>query len=101
MLIIEDEADIRAVVRDAATDLAHRWLEAATGVNGTSVCAIERPDLVILDLGLPDIDGLAVCRSIRRTSKVPVVVLSARHDEDQKARLLDAGADDYVTKPFS
>jgi two-component system KDP operon response regulator KdpE len=101
MLIIEDEAHIRAVVRDAATDLAHRWLEAATGVDGTSVCAIERPDLVILDLGLPDIDGLAVCRSIRRTSKVPVVVLSARHDEDQKARLLDAGADDYVTKPFS
>jgi two-component system KDP operon response regulator KdpE len=100
ILIIEDEAHIRAVVRDAAADLAHRWLEAATGVDGISLCAIERPDLVILDLGLPDMDGIAVCLSIRRSSTVPVVILSARHDEDEKARLLDAGADDYVTKPF-
>ena len=100
VLLIEDEAQIRAVVRDAAADLAQRWLEASSGVEGISLCAIERPDLIILDLGLPDMDGIGVCRNIRRSSKVPVVILSARHDEEEKARLLDAGADDYVTKPF-
>ena len=100
MLLIEDDAHIRAVVRDVAEDLAGRWLEATTGTEGIALSEMERPDLVILDLGLPDIDGLGVCTSIRQRADVPIVVLSARHDEDEKARLLDAGADDYVTKPF-
>lgn len=100
MLLIEDDAHIRAVVRDVAEDLAERWLEAATGAEGIALSEMERPDLVILDLGLPDIDGFGVCTSIRQRAGVPIVVLSARHDEDEKARLLDAGADDYVTKPF-
>lgn len=100
MLLIEDDAHIRAVVRDVAADLAGRWLEATTGAEGIALSAMERPDLVILDLGLPDMDGIGVCSSIRQRGGVPIVVLSARHDEDEKARLLDAGADDYVTKPF-
>jgi two-component system KDP operon response regulator KdpE len=100
MLLIEDDAHIRAVVRDVAEDLAGRWLEAATGTEGIALSAMERPDLVILDLGLPDMDGVGVCTSIRQRARVPIVVLSARHDEVEKARLLDAGADDYVTKPF-
>lgn len=100
MLLIEDDAHIRAVVRDVAEDLAGRWLEAATGIEGIALSAVERPDLVILDLGLPDLDGAGVCTSIRQRGSVPIVVLSARQDEDEKARLLDAGADDYVTKPF-
>lgn len=100
MLLIEDDAQIRRVVRDVAEDLATRWLEAATGAEGIALSAMERPDLVILDLGLPDMDGIGVCTSIRQGAGVPIVVLSARQDEDGKAQLLDAGADDYVTKPF-
>lgn len=101
MLLIEDEAPIRAVVRDAVGDLADRWLEASTGTEGIASAAIERPDLVILDLGLPDMDGVGVCTRIRHGARMPIVILSARHDEVEKARLLDAGADDYVTKPFA
>jgi two-component system KDP operon response regulator KdpE len=101
MLLIEDDAPIRAVVRDAVEDLAGRWLEASTGAEGIASAAIERPDLVILDLGLPDMDGARVCTQIRHGARMPIVILSARHDEVEKARLLDAGADDYVTKPFA
>jgi two-component system, OmpR family, KDP operon response regulator KdpE len=75
-------------------------LEAGTGAAALELARRERPDVIVLDLGLPDIDGLDVCRRIREFSHAPIVVLSARHSEDEKARLLDAGADDYVTKPF-
>jgi two-component system KDP operon response regulator KdpE len=76
-------------------------LEAGTGRDGIDRVAAERPDLIILDLGLPDITGADVCREIRKWSPVPILVLSARHSDEEKVALLDLGADDYVTKPFS
>jgi two-component system KDP operon response regulator KdpE len=98
--VIDDEPQIRRVVRHAFQDGA-RVVEATTAREGIDAAAAERPDVVILDLGLPDLDGIEVCRELRRWSAAPVIVLSARHSDDEKVRLLDAGADDYVTKPFS
>ena len=100
VLIIEDEANIRRVVSDALrSDVA--VIEAASGKEGLELAGAERPDLIVLDLGLPDIDGIELCRQLREWTTAPIVVLSARHSEDEKTALLDAGADDYVTKPFS
>jgi len=101
VLIIDDEPQIRRVVRNAFAETSDRILEAATGAAGVDLAAAEQPDLILLDLGLPDIEGLEVCREIRQWSAAPILVLSARHSDEQKVELLDAGADDYVTKPFS
>jgi two-component system KDP operon response regulator KdpE len=101
LLVIDDEPQIRRVVRNAFKDNAARILEAATGAEGIDLAAAEHPDLVILDLGLPDVIGVDVCREIRKWSAAPILVLSARHSDEEKVALLDAGADDYVTKPFS
>src|SRR2546430_292146 len=101
LLIIEDDPPIRRALRNALGDVAERLLEAPTGKTGIDIAATERPDLVILDLGLPDLEGVAVCREIRSWSPVPIVVLSARHSDAEKVQLLNAGADDYITKPFS
>jgi two-component system KDP operon response regulator KdpE len=101
ILVIEDERQIRRVVRNAIGDTATRFLEAASGSAGIDLAAAERPELIVLDLGLPDQEGADVCREIRRWSTAPIIVLSARHSEQEKAALLDLGADDYVTKPFS
>lgn len=103
VLIIDDEPQIRRLVRNALAEAyqASRVLEAGTGQSGVDLAAAEHPDLIILDLGLPDMQGVAICREIRRWSKSPIIVLSARHLDTEKAALLDAGADDYVTKPFS
>jgi two-component system KDP operon response regulator KdpE len=101
ILVIDDEPQIRRVVRHALEAVDARVLEAATGREGLDVAAAARPDLIVLDLGLPDLAGLDVCRDIRAWSSVPLLVLSARHSDREKAELLDAGADDYVTKPFS
>ncbi len=100
VLVVDDELAIRRVVRNAFQDSA-RVIEAGTGAAGIDLAAAERPNLVILDLGLPDTSGLAVCREIRGWSTVPILVLSARHADHEKVELLDAGADDYLTKPFS
>ena len=100
MLVIEDEPRIRQVVQHALRDVATYLLEATSGEEGLRVAMAERPDLIVLDLGLPDIEGIEVCRRLRAWTSVPIVVLSARHSEDEKTALLDAGADDYVTKPF-
>lgn len=100
VLVIDDEAGIRRVVRDALRDDVRTVIEADTGDAGLTVAASARPDLVVLDLGLPDMQGIDVCRQLRTWTTVPIVVLSARHSEDEKTALLDAGADDYVTKPF-
>ena len=100
ILVIDDEPAIRRVVRNAFDGVA-RVIEATTAVEGIDVAAAQRPDVIILDLGLPDQDGLEVCREIRRWTTVPIVVLSARHADEEKIALLDAGADDYLTKPFS
>jgi len=101
MLVIDDEPQIRRVVRRALEADNARVLEAASGREGLDLAAAERPDLIVLDLGLPDMPGADVCRDIRGWSAVPIVVLSARHSDTEKAALLDLGADDYVTKPFS
>jgi two-component system KDP operon response regulator KdpE len=101
VLVIDDEPQIRRVVRHALEGENLRVLEAASGRAGIDLAAAERPDLVVLDLGLPDCTGIEVCREIRAWSNAPVLVLSARHSDHEKAALLDAGADDYVTKPFS
>ncbi len=100
VLIIDDEPQIRRVVRNALASDA-RVLEAATGKEGIDLAASRRPALIVLDLGLPDIAGAKVCREIRGWSTAPIIVLSARHSDAEKVAMLDAGADDYVTKPFS
>ena len=100
VLVIDDEPGIRRVVKDALRGDVTSVLEAGSGTEGLAVAAAERPDLIILDLGLPDIDGIEVCRRLRTWTTVPILVLSARDSEDEKTALLDAGADDYVTKPF-
>jgi two-component system KDP operon response regulator KdpE len=101
LLVIDDEPQIRRVVRHALEADDVRVLEAATGREGLDIAAAERPDLIVLDLGLPDMPGADVCRDIRGWSAAPIVVLSARHSDQEKVALLDLGADDYVTKPFS
>jgi two-component system KDP operon response regulator KdpE len=101
LLVIEDDAQIRRAVKNALAGMAERIVEAANGREGLNLAASWRPDLVVLDLGLPDMSGIDVCREIRGWGKMPVVVLSARHSDEEKVALLDAGADDYVTKPFS
>ena len=124
VLVIDDEPQIRRAVRNALTsgrllgtngDPAMeptatsgqdsqrrvRVVEAATGREGIDLAAAESPELIVLDLGLPDMPGIEVCREIRRWSSAPIIVLSARHADTEKVALLDAGADDYLTKPFS
>ncbi len=100
-LVIEDEPQIVRAVARALDDSFERVLSAATASDGIDQAAAARPELIVLDLGLPDRDGLAVCREIRGWSSAPIIVLSARHSDRDKVALLDAGADDYLTKPFS
>jgi len=101
ILVVDDEEHIRSAVGTALQPLSVSILEAATGVEGLALAAARNPDLIVLDLGLPDLPGDAVCRAIRQRSSAPIVVLSARHSEQEKVDLLTAGADDYVTKHFS
>src|SRR5215218_2702384 len=100
ILVIEDEAPIRRFLRASLPGHGYRLEEAATGENGLVQAARHKPDLVILDLGLPDIDGLEVTKRLREWTNTPIIVLSARGREDDKIAVLDAGADDYLTKPF-
>jgi len=101
ILAIEDEPDIRAILRAVLESEAYRFVEAETAARGEIEARSHKPDLLLVDLGLPDGDGLSLIRRIRAWSPVPIIVLSARTMEDQKIAALDAGADDYVTKPFS
>ncbi len=101
ILLVDDELPIRRALKNALQEVAERVLEASTGTAAIDIAATEHPELIILDLGLPDLSGAAVCREIRRFATMPIVVLSARHDEQDKVELLSLGADDYVTKPFS
>ena len=101
VLVIEDEAQIRKFLRASLTAQEYRLEEAETGKQGLLLASTKPPDLVILDLGLPDMDGLQVAREIRTWSSVPILVLSARGQDQDKVAALDAGADDYLTKPFS
>jgi two-component system KDP operon response regulator KdpE len=100
VLAIEDEAQIRRFLRTSLIAKGYEVLEAETGQDGIAQAATARPDCIILDLGLPDMDGAEVLRQIRDWSAVPIIILTARGQEQDKIALLDAGADDYLTKPF-
>jgi two-component system KDP operon response regulator KdpE len=100
VLIIEDELPIRRFLRATLASQGFEIAEATSGQAGLMQAIEQPPDLVLLDLGLPDIDGLEVARRLREWSKVPIIVLSARNQEQDKIAALDAGADDYLTKPF-
>ncbi len=99
-LVIDDEPQIRRLLRVTLEANGYRVVDAANGQDGLAQAAQRRPDAVLLDLGLPDVDGLSVLKRLREWSHVPVIVLSVRESEDDKISALDAGADDYVTKPF-
>lgn len=101
VLIVEDEPDIRGILRTLLKTAGYRVIETETAARAIVEARTHKPDLLLVDLGLPDADGIKVIRAIREWSPVPVVVLSARTMESQKIEALDAGADDYVTKPFS
>ncbi|HEY3602207.1 MAG TPA: response regulator [Chthoniobacterales bacterium] len=99
-LIIDDEKQIRRLLRLALESADYNVFEAKTGKTGLEEIAYRRPDVVLLDLGLPDIDGVKVLRHLREWSDVPVLILSVRDEPEEKVAALDGGADDYVTKPF-
>jgi two-component system KDP operon response regulator KdpE len=101
VVLIEDEPQIRRFLRATLGSSGYRLHEATSGEDGLIEAATRQPDVVILDLGLPDIDGLQVIRRLREWSTVPIIVLSARGQEGDKVAALDAGADDYVSKPFA
>ena len=101
LLVIDDELPIRRFLRAGLEGQGYTLVEAADGTDGLAQAATRSPDLVLLDLGLPDLDGIEIVRRIREWSALPIIVLTARGQEEDKIRALDAGADDYVTKPFS
>jgi two-component system, OmpR family, KDP operon response regulator KdpE len=100
IVLVEDEPQIRRFLRATLTNQGYRLFEVATGADGIVEVASRQPDVVIVDLGLPDMDGLEVIRRVREWSAVPIIVLSARGQERDKVTALDAGADDYIGKPF-
>lgn len=100
ILVVEDDPGIRTALIRSLTDRGHAVTSSQTGLGGLQQAIDDRPDLVILDLGLPDIDGLQVLSMLRAVSSVPVIVVTARDDDRVTVRALDAGADDYVVKPF-
>jgi two-component system KDP operon response regulator KdpE len=100
VVLIEDEPQIRRLLRTVLPEHGYALFEAETGKQGLVEAAVRKPDVVVLDLGLPDMDGVEVVGRLREWSQVPVIVLSARAQETDKVAALDAGADDYVTKPF-
>ncbi|MBP9503346.1 MAG: response regulator [Candidatus Promineofilum sp.] len=101
VLVIDDEAQIRRFLRISLEANGYEVHEVANGLDGISRAAQLRPDLIILDMGLPDIDGLEVLRRLREWTTTPAIILSVRDADDDKVAALDAGADDYLTKPFS
>jgi two-component system KDP operon response regulator KdpE len=100
VLVVEDDSQMRKFVRIALESHDYRVVEASTGEEALRQASAYTPDAVLLDLGLPDMDGLAVTQRLREWSAVPILIISARGQEDSKVRALDGGADDYLTKPF-
>jgi two-component system, OmpR family, KDP operon response regulator KdpE len=100
ILVIDDEKQIRRMLKTALTGFGYDIAEAASGHEGLNLTAIFHPDLIILDLGLPDFDGTEVIRRLREWTQIPIIILSVREQEQDKIRALDAGADDYIAKPF-
>jgi len=101
ILVIEDDPRIAAVVADALRETARSVRRAGSAAEGLAAIRETPPELIVLDLGLPDLSGASVCRKLREETRVPIVVLTARHGERETVQVLNAGADDYVTKPFS
>jgi two-component system KDP operon response regulator KdpE len=101
VLVVDDEPQLRRFLRASLPAQGYRLIEAASGEEALREAAARAPDLVLLDLGLPDLDGVEVTRRLREWSAAPILVLSARDQEQDKIRALDAGADDYLTKPFA
>jgi len=100
ILLIEDDFGIRSAITRALTDLGHAVTTSDRGMSGLESAVDQTPDVVLLDLGLPDIDGLQVLAMLRAVSDVPIIIITARDDDADMVRALDAGADDYVVKPF-
>ena len=101
VLVIEDDSPVRRALRKLLEKHGARVVEAETGEEGLGLAAMSAPAVIVLDIGLPDVLGDEVCRELRGWTRTPILVLSARHSEHEKVRLLDSGADDYLTKPFS
>ena len=101
ILLIEDEPQMRRFLRITLQSQGYRLVESETGADGLLQAASRNPDVVLLDLGLPDIDGLEVTTRLREWTATPIIIISAREQEQDKVKALDAGADDYLTKPFS
>lgn len=101
LLVIEDEPQVRRFLRNSLPPSEYEMVEADTGERGLSMAGTRHPDVILLDLGLPDLDGVEVTRRLREWTTTPIVVLSARGQDQDKVAALDAGADDYLTKPFS
>jgi two-component system, OmpR family, KDP operon response regulator KdpE len=101
LLLIEDDVTIRTMLLRSLRERGHAVAASNTAMDGLQTALAERPDLVVLDLGLPDLDGIELLRMLRAVSRVPVIVATARDDEAEIVRVLDAGADDYVVKPFT
>jgi two-component system, OmpR family, KDP operon response regulator KdpE len=101
LLLVEDDPAIRSALARALTERGHGVRTVSTGMAGLQAAVDDRPDLVVLDLGLPDVDGCTLLTMLRAVSAVPVIVATARDDESETVRALDAGADDYVVKPFA
>lgn len=100
VLVIEDEPEIRRFLRTTLPQQGYRLYEAATGQEGLAQAAARNPDIILLDIGLPDLDGLEIIKQVRQWTATPIIVLTARDQERVKIQALDLGADDYVTKPF-
>jgi DNA-binding response OmpR family regulator len=100
ILVVEDDPAIRSALQRGLTERGHAVVAAPTGIAGLETVLSERPDVVLLDLGLPDVDGLTVIGMIRAASTVPIIVITALDDDPTMVRALDAGADDYIVKPF-
>lgn len=100
VLVIEDEPEIRRFLRTSLPRQGYRLYEAATGQEGLAQAAARNPDIILLDIGLPDLDGLEIIKQVRQWTATPIIVLTARDQERVKIQALDLGADDYVTKPF-
>lgn len=100
VLVIDDEPQMQRALRTILSAHNYRVSTAATGEQGLALAAAEKPDVIILDLSLPDMDGIEVCAQLRQWTQIPIIVLSVRSDEEEKIRALDRGADDYLVKPF-
>lgn len=101
ILVIDDEAEIRKLLKVGLTAHGYDFMEAASGKDGIYQAAVSRPDIIILDMGLPDLEGPDIVKQIREWSQVPIIILSVRGQDQDKVNALDIGADDYLTKPFS